>query len=189
MKAVVWTTNTHKLSWVQQAFEESLIFRKSLRIEWMDVESQVASMPMSIEETMLWARNRAMNLIWIVDADLHLWIEWWAWEQNLTWLGTCLGNIAYIQDNKWNWYYWYSETVDIPPVIACQLEDTGRDLLDIMKEIYPNDDFISQWDVSWFLTQGKLSRQKLVYQSVVDALSQLLADTRLLFPDNTRFIW
>jgi non-canonical (house-cleaning) NTP pyrophosphatase len=59
----------------------------------------VSDMPLSIDEIMLWAKNRANNLykLWI-EADYYIWIEWWTtkiWNKKYIWW------IVYIKNNNW----------------------------------------------------------------------------------------
>lgn len=167
---LVWGKNEHKINGTKLAFEKSIPHAKILDVKWRNAESQIASMPLSIEETMLWAKNRALNLMDSQLADFYVWVEWWAWE---VWQNTQLWCFAYVQNNNSEWYFWQSKLVKIPTIIAQELYETNKDLLDIMRQKYKNTDpFISQGDVSWFFTNGELTRRVLVYQSVLSALRQ-----------------
>jgi non-canonical (house-cleaning) NTP pyrophosphatase len=167
---LVWGKNEHKINWTKLAFKDFIPPTRSLDIKWMDAKSQIASMPLSIKETMLWAKNRALNLMKLWSADFYVWIEWWAWK---VWQDTQLWCFAYIQNSNLKWYFWQSDLLIIPPIIAQELYESNKDLLNIMKEKYnKSDPFISQGDVSWFFTNGELTRKVLVYQSVLSALIQ-----------------
>ena len=75
----IGTTSSPKVTWVKEAIETCPYFDHVLDpVEYIleKTESDVSDMPLSLEVTLKWARNRAMNLIkkWI-NADFYVGIE------------------------------------------------------------------------------------------------------------------
>ena len=89
MKIAIWTIKTPKVEWIKDWVKLCPYFTDIENIEYIleKVESGISDMPLNIEESMQWAKNRAQNIKkhWI-KADYYIWIEWWTtkiWEKNI----------------------------------------------------------------------------------------------------------
>ena len=87
MKIVIWTQSAPKVEAIKEAINKSPYFNWDI-VEIIDlkVSSEISDMPTSIEENMIWAKNRAINSKKeISDADFYIWMEWWTsfFERNL----------------------------------------------------------------------------------------------------------
>ena len=157
MKIAIWTTRNPKVEWIKKWVSECLYFN------WIDVEyilesvsSDISDMPLSIEETMLWAKNRARNLkkAWII-ADFYIWIEWWTtsiWEKKYIWW------IVYIEDNNGNWHYWFSPMMEVPKIVEKKLYIDWLELWPVMWELSWKTDIRSENGSMWAWSNDMLTR-------------------------------
>ena len=62
MKIVIWTQSAPKVEAIKEAINKSPYFNWDI-VEIIDlkVSSEISDMPTSIEENMIWAKNRAIN--------------------------------------------------------------------------------------------------------------------------------
>lgn len=140
MIIAIWTTREPKINWIKEWIKEtpylSNIFNEIFFIT-EKISSDISDMPLSIEETMKWAKNRANNLQkkWI-KADYYIWIEWWTsdflWKKYIFW-------IVFVLNNDWEWHFWFSPMMEVPKLIENELYIKWKELWDIM------------WDLSWSL--------------------------------------
>lgn len=136
MKIAIGTTSTPKVEWIKDAINFSPYFIWEIEnIEYIlkSVQSNVWDMPLSIDEIMLWAFNRAKNLKkeWI-KADYFIWIEWWTtqfWDKKYIWW------IVYIENSLWEWHYWFSNFMEVPKIVEKMLYIDKLELGPIMWEL------------------------------------------------------
>ena len=90
-------------------------------------------MPISMDETILWSKNRANNLKknWI-KADLYIWMEWWTTE---IWEHSYLFWAVYIINNSWDWHLWLSPMMQMPDVFHRRIYENGEELWPVLAEI------------------------------------------------------
>ena len=87
MKIVIWTQSAPKVEAIKEAIFKIPYFEgKDIEIIDIKVSSWISDMPTSIEENMIWAKNRALNSKKeISDADFYIWMEGWTsffWEKS-----------------------------------------------------------------------------------------------------------
>lgn len=149
MIIAIWTTNIPKCEAIKDWINNCpyLINIKNL-INYIQekVDSWVSDMPLSLEENMLWAKNRAKNLIkkWII-ADFYIWCEWGTtqiWEKKYAWW------IVYVENNKWEWHYWFSWMIEVPSLVEKKLYIDWLELWPIMNELSWKKDI---WNENWSL--------------------------------------
>jgi non-canonical (house-cleaning) NTP pyrophosphatase len=133
MKIVIWTTAAPKVSAIEEWIKKCVYF------EWIDIEiiplkvaSNISDMPLTLDENMLWAKNRAYNAKKEIEADLYIWMEWWT---SRIWEKAYLFWVVYILDNAWNWHYGISPMMEVPQVFDKRLYENGEDLWDVLQEI------------------------------------------------------
>ncbi len=96
------------------------------------VESGIPAMPLSMDEIMLWAKNRAKNLRPLIDADYYVGIEWWAARNGeRAYLGWCV----YLENKDGEWHYWFSPFLEIPGFIERKIYDEWVELWPLMQEL------------------------------------------------------
>ncbi len=134
MKIAIWTLKTPKVEWIKAWFKSCPYF------PWIEAEyilesvpSDISDMPLSIEETMKWAKNRAQNVKkkWIV-ADYYIGIEGWTtdimWKKYIGW-------IVYVENDKWEWHFWFSPMIEVPKLVEKKLYDEWLELGPVMSEL------------------------------------------------------
>lgn len=137
MKIAIWTTRAPKVEGIKDWIKNCPYFSNINDIEFIleKVESNISDMPLSIDEIMLWAKNRAQNIkkLWI-KADFYIWIEWWTthiWEKKYIWW------VVYIENDNEKWHYWLSPMMEVPEKIVKMLYEDWLELWPIM------------WELSW----------------------------------------
>ncbi len=182
----VWSTNEDKISWINlwldwlnsweiisnlNEYQENIwmilkeYFKKEIKINSYKTESWIDDMPTSLQETILWAGNRAINLIDLdVKADYYLWVEWWI--EFCDFSKSLLYSVVCIIDKCGNLNIWTSNWLSI------WVEDTIRlkkwdDLSDIIKDKHWQ---IWNWSISWDLSLNKFPRAeqfKIAFKSAM----------------------
>ena len=112
MKIVIWTQSAPKVEAIKEAINKSPYFNwETIEIIDLKVNSEISDMPTSIEENMIWAKNRAINSKKeISDADFYIWMEWWT---SFFWEKTYLFWVVYILDKNGNWHFWFSNMMEV----------------------------------------------------------------------------
>ena len=159
MKIAIWTTKKPKVDWVKEAISTCPYF-KWLEIEFIleKVKSGVSDMPLSMEETMNWAKNRALNMKnnWI-KADFYVWLEWWTWDFlwiKYLWWVTC------VLDKTWEFHFWVSNCIEVPNIISKKLYQDKLELWPIMSELSWITNIQSKNWAMWAWSDDMLVRKK-----------------------------
>jgi len=133
MKIVIWTKAPPKVNAIKDAIEKCIYFEwKDIEIIDIKVDSGISDMPISIEENMQWAKNRANNTKKEVIADLYIWMEGWTTK---IWDKAYLFWVVYIMDNKWKWHYWFSNMMELPQIFEERIYNKKEELWPILSEI------------------------------------------------------
>lgn len=158
MKIAIWTTRLPKVEWIKDWIKNCPYFKDKENIEYIleKVESDISDMPLSKEEIMLWAKNRAQNIkkLWI-DADFYIWIEWWTtdiWNKKYIWW------VVYVENNLWEWHYWFSVMMEVPEKIEKMLYEQLLELGPIMWELSWKTDIRSENGSMWAWSHDMLTR-------------------------------
>lgn len=174
LKIAVWTTNEDKISWIQlwigsliswnilnnldcyQRMIREIIrtkFKKGVMINPYKTESWVNEMPTSLNETILWAKNRVMFLInnW-VEADYYIWTEWWTHDILDT---TLLFSTVCITNSSWKSHIWTSNWIELPKILVEKIK-WWMDLSEAFLEEHIS---IPNWSISWALSVWEFSRE------------------------------
>lgn len=136
MRIAIWTLKTPKIQGVKEAVNTCPYFEKIKdRVEYIldSVPSDISDMPLSIEETMTGAKNRAQNLKkkWIL-ADYYVGIEGWTTDI----MGKkYIGWIIYVENNMWEWHFWFSPILEVPKIVEEKLYKEWHELGPIMSEL------------------------------------------------------
>lgn len=157
MKIAIWTTRTPKVEWIKKWVKECPYFNW-IEVEYLleSVSSDISDMPLSIQETMNWAKNRARNLkkAWIT-ADFYIWIEWWTTE---IWDKKYIGWIVYIEDNSGKWHYGFSPMMEVPQLVEKKLYIDRLELWPVMWELSGKTDIRSENWSMWAWSNDMLTR-------------------------------
>ena len=133
MKIAIWTKSPPKVAAIDEAIEKCIYFK------WIDIEiislkvsSDISDMPISLEENMNWAYNRAHNTKKEIEADFYIWMEGWT---SMVWDKAYLFWVVYILNNKWEWHYWFSNMMEVPEIFKKRIYENKEELGPILSEI------------------------------------------------------
>ncbi len=168
MKIYIWTKNRAKLKAIEDGIS-SCNYLEDVEIITESVESWVSDMPLSMNEIMYWAKNRAKNLAkkWL-KWDFYVWIEWWVSKIDNK---TFLYGFIYIEDNYWNWHFWSSPLIEVPIEISDRLYKKWEELWNIENEITWETDIPQKNWSFWLWTDDKITRSKAFELAFICAIS------------------
>jgi len=143
MKIAIWTKSPPKVKAIQQAIDEVVYF-KDMNIEVipLKVSSDISDMPISLEENMLGAKNRAHNCKKEVEADLYIWMEWWT---TMIEDKAYLFGVVYILDKNWNSHYGISNMMEVPEYFRKKIYDEGLELWPVLSEATKEENASKKW--------------------------------------------
>ena len=143
MKIAIWTKSPPKVKAIQQAIDEVVYF-KDMDIELipLKVSSDISDMPISLEENMLGAKNRAHNCKKEVEADLYIWMEWWT---TMIEDKAYLFGVVYILDRDWNSHYGISNMMEVPEYFRKKIYDEGLELWPVLSEATKEENASKKW--------------------------------------------
>jgi non-canonical (house-cleaning) NTP pyrophosphatase len=157
MLIAIWTLRKPKLEAVEQVFQTCPYFWWQLiKYKSQKTSSDVSDMPLSIDETMLWAKNRVKNLKKeITNADFYIWLEWWT---SKIWNRYFLFSTSYIENQSWKWYYGFSPMIEIPKNIQHELYNNKKKLWIIIEELSEKNNIRSNNWTIWELSDNMIKR-------------------------------
>lgn len=133
MKIVIWTTSAPKVAAIKEAIEKChYFFNEEIEIVDIKVDSNVSDMPTSIEENMIWAKNRAYNSLKIIsDADFYIGMEGWT-----SFFGekTYLFWVVYILNRKGQGHFGFSNMMEVPEYFHKKIYNEKMELWPVLEE-------------------------------------------------------
>lgn len=158
MKIAIWTIKVPKVEGVKEAVSSCPYFEwEEIEYILQKVESGISDMPLSKEETMIWAKNRATNMRDMgIKADYYVWLEGWTWDIMWTkylWWVTC------IVDKNWEYHYWISHSIEVPKLVAKKLYEEDMELWPVMSELSWITNIQSKNGAMWALSNDMLVRK------------------------------
>jgi non-canonical (house-cleaning) NTP pyrophosphatase len=133
MKIAIWTLSAPKVAAIEEAVKKCPYFEGlDIKIIPMSVKSWISDMPLSEEENMTWARNRAIACKSEIEADFYVWMEGWT---TMIWETAYLFWVVYIMDNSWNWHFGFSNRMEVPELFRKRIYDNLEDLGPVLSEI------------------------------------------------------
>lgn len=133
MKIAIWTKSPPKVAAIESAIKQCDYFKwKNIEFITLKVESWISDMPISLEENMDWARNRAINTKNKILADLYIGMEWWMTKIEdkayLFW-------VVYILNNSNKWHFWFSNMMEVPKIFEKRVYENLEELWPVLSEI------------------------------------------------------
>lgn len=170
MKIVIWTKSPPKIAAIESAIWKHLVSKnKNIEFVYIKAESSVSDMPLSLEENMLWAKRRvAFCRKEIGNADFYVWMEWWSQIINNT---AYLFWAIYIENNSWEWHYWFSPMMEIPPLVKTWLYKDWKDLGPLMDELSGLVDIKKKWWSLELWSDWLLNRKEEFEKACICAIS------------------
>ena len=133
MKIILWTQSPPKVQAIEEAIKSCIYFQeKEIEIIAVKANSWISDMPLSIEENILWAKNRAFDAKNIAEWDYYVWMEGWT---------TLIGNdaflfwVVYVVSKDGNENYGISNMMKVPEVFHKRLYENGEELWPVLEEI------------------------------------------------------
>ncbi len=169
MKLAIWTKNKAKIKALTDASDKCVYFTDEITVEWYSVESWVNDQPKSLEETMLWAKNRAENIKneWH-SADFYIGMEWWLTQVEskvyLFWA-------TYVMDNTGRWHFWLTHFQEIPEVFKTRVFKWKEELWPVQDELMWDSWNNHKWWSFSVWSDGMLSRSESFESAFFCAIS------------------
>ncbi|MFA5355633.1 MAG: inosine/xanthosine triphosphatase [Candidatus Paceibacterota bacterium] len=167
MKIVVGSKNPVKVNAVKDAFKK--VFG-DCEVVGVSVSSGVSNMPMSFEEALRGARNRAKNAIKILRADFSVGLEG-GFEKKEG--GTFLTGIVAIVDKNGIWGISRGGGLLMPERIVKRVEN-GKELGEVMDEVRGLRNTKEKDGAVGFFTKNLIPRKKSFEISTIYALSRFI---------------
>jgi non-canonical (house-cleaning) NTP pyrophosphatase len=143
IKIALWTKSPPKVAAIEEAIEKCVYFEgKDIEIIPLKVESWISDMPITIEENMVWAKNRAQNCKKEVEADFYIWMEWWT---NIFWEKAYLFWVIYILDKNGKWHFGMSNMMEVPEYFRWKIYDEKLELWPILSEVTKEEWASQKW--------------------------------------------
>jgi|694.fasta_scaffold17074_9 inosine/xanthosine triphosphatase len=169
----VGSINAAKVLAVKEVLQDSTLFSKAKVIE-LEVNSDVSPQPISLQETIQGAKNRAKNAFNGIACKYSLGIESGLMEAAGTSSGYLNVTVCSVHDGI-NYYTGLSTGFEIPPQILELILDKKMDLSQacLHSGISRNTKIGSTEGLIGILTNGKIDRKTDAKQCVLTALLQL----------------
>jgi inosine/xanthosine triphosphatase len=132
MKIAIGTTRTSKIEWIKQGVLDCPFLQdiqKQIIYLPHNVESWISDMPLSMDEVMLWAKNRAKNIKSISSADYYIWIEWGTTQ---IWDKKYIFWVVYIENDSPKWHFGFSPMMEVPSIVEKKLYQDWLELGPVM---------------------------------------------------------
>ncbi len=161
IKIAIWTKSPPKVAAIEEAIERCIYFKeKNIEIISLKVESWISDMPITIEENMDWAKNRAKNRAKNckkeIDADFYVWMEWWV---NIFLEKAYLFWVVYILDKNWKWHFGMSNMMEVPEFFRQKIYDEGQELWPVLSEVTKEENASKKWWAFWHWSDDMLTRK------------------------------
>lgn len=158
MKIIIWTQNKAKTKAILDASKKCVYFKDPVEIIWVSAESWVSDQPRSIDETILWAQNRAHNLKdnWNTG-DYYIWIEWGIHKildkVYLFW-------VIYILNNHEESHLGMSSFIEVPAQIAQRVYENNEELWPVQAELCWDADINHKWGSFGLWSDDTITRSR-----------------------------
>lgn len=173
IRVAVASANPVKMNAAETAF--GLVFKKTIEITSVDVDSEVSEQPMNYQETLIGAKNRIKNIKDIVDADYYI-----AFEGGVdvfedgpkTFAVICISNRDEI-------VFGQSATLPLPVSVYQKLLD-GYELGTAMDELFNTQNIKQKGGAIGQLTMGLETRKSIYVSATILTLSSFMHES--LYP-------
>ncbi len=156
MKIAIWTKSPPKVKAIEQAINDVIYFKdKDIEIIPLKVESEISDMPISLEENMLGAKNRAWNCKKEVKADFYIWMEGWT---TIIKNKAYLFGVVYILDKEWNSHYGISNMMEVPEYFRKKIYNEGLELWPVLAEATKQENASKKWGAFAHWSDNMLTR-------------------------------
>jgi len=166
IKVAVGSQNPIKIEAVKSAFEK--VFGEC-EVVGISVSSGVSDMPLSFEEMVKGAKNRAEKAVEKLGADFGVGLEG-GFEDEI--VGTFLAGFVAMVDKNGIWGYGHGSGLLIPKKIVDRVRKEGKELGDVMDEIRGLKNTKQHEGCVGFFTNNLIPRKEAFERTVIYALSR-----------------
>ena len=167
IKVAVGSENPIKINAVKSAFEK--VFGVEIEVVGVSVSSGVSDMPLSFEEMVEGAKNRAERARKELDADFGVGLEGGFEHEEI---GTFLSGFAAVIDRQEVWGYAQGRGLLMPEKIVKRVKEEGKELGDVMDELRGLKNTKQHEGCVGFMTDNLIPRQEAFEGTVIYALSR-----------------
>lgn len=134
MKIILWTISPPKVGAIKEAIKECIYFEnENIEIIPLKASSDISDMPLTLEENINWAKNRARNARKINDSwDYYIWMEGWT---TIIWEDAFLFWVVCIINKEWKENIWISNMMKVPKEFQKRLYENWEELWPVLEEI------------------------------------------------------
>lgn len=157
MKIAIWTMSPPKVAAIEEAIKTCIYFKdKEVEIIPLKVASDISDMPITLEENMTWAKNRAHNCKKEIEADFYIWMEGWT---NITQDKAYLFWVVYILDNNGQWHFGFSNMMEVPEYFRQKIYDEWLELWPVLSEATKEENASKKWGAFGHWSDDMLTRK------------------------------
>ena len=167
MRILVASKNPVKIKAVKNAFEK--VFGPDIEVFGLSVSSGVSDMPMSFEEMIKGAKNRASKAREKMNADFGVGLEGGFEDEEI---GTFLSGFIAIVNKQGIWGYAQGRGLLMPEKIVKKVREQGKELGDVMDEIRGLKNTKQHEGCVGFMTNNLIPRETAFEGTVIYALSR-----------------
>lgn len=165
LKIAIGTTNPAKVQAIQKAFDEQY---KEVQFQCLKTESYVSEQPMSDQETIEGALNRAKNVLKATDSDVGIGLEGGVSE---TLYGMFVCNWGALVDRQGNEIIGGGARISLPNEISRELK-AGKELGPLMDEYTQRTGIRKKEGAVGVFTNGLVTRETMFLHVVQLLLGQ-----------------
>lgn len=157
MKIIIWTTSSPKVKAIEEWIKKCVYFNwEEVEIVTIKVDSWIDDMPRSTEENMLGAKNRAQNCKKEIKWDYYIWMEW---GTSFIWEKAYLFWVVYIENNAWEWHYWFSNMMEVPNICVKWIYEDREELWIVIDKLTWVKKEHQEEGSFWIWSDGMLNRK------------------------------
>ena len=168
-KVVVGSTNPTKVDSTRAAFQ-AVWLDETFEVTGVKAESGVSDQPMSEEETIRGAKNRARAAMLQAKADYAVGLEGGLWKINGDWFES--GWVA-VLDSTGNFGIGSTPVIEMPPRLLEKIL-AGQELGDVMDEVTGRQDVAKAEGFFGIMSNGALGRTAALKDGVIFALGRFV---------------
>lgn len=170
MNIAIGTKNPAKLNAITLGIESCLYLEgDNIEIIPESVASDVSDMPLSLEENILGAKNRAKNLkkVWI-EADYYV-----GMEGGTTMIEdkAYLFGVVYIENATGKWHIGISNLLEVPEKIQTRLYNWGEELSTIIDSLSGEENVGHRNGSFWMWSDDMITRSESFQQAFLCAIA------------------
>ena len=169
MKIVLWTQSPPKIAAIEEAAKKCIYFEwQNIEIIPLKVSSDITEMPITMDDIMLWAKNRAYNCKKEMKADFYVWKEWGI---SMIWDKAYLYWVTYILNNNEEGHFGFSNMMEVPEYFRQKVYDEWLELWPILAKKTKEEWAAQKWGSFAHWSDNMLTRKEQFMVAFLWAIS------------------